>query len=248
MARPRIALPEATSSDLEYNRQCMPAYLEAIHLSGGIAVVIPLSMPRSHSAALMTDCDGVLLPGSPADVQPLRFGQARLPATALPDLSREEIDWRLLDDAEEKGKPVLGICYGLQSINVWRGGTLLQDLSVMPVNHAAGPSVAVAHTAALLAGSSLSRLGGSREASTRPGAARLPVNSSHHQAVGILGEGLRVSARCPEDGIVEALESVQGSEPSLIAVQWHPERSFGGSATSRRIFGWLVEEAAKWRG
>ena len=153
----------------------------------------------------------------------------------------------LLEDALAQGKPVLGICYGLQSANVWRGGTLVQNLGVMPVNHAAGAAVGVAHTAVLEAESVLGGLV-SAEVTMADGDrfCRLPINSSHHQAVGVPGDGLRVAARCPQDGVIEALESDPAAlGMRLLAVQWHPERSFSSSAGSRGLFRWLVEGAAR---
>ena len=245
---PRIALPLPTSADLAYNRQCLQPYVEAIEQSGGIAVPIPLLAGDTELQAVMDSCDGVLLPGSPADVAPERYGHALHPATAGADAPREYADRALLEDALAQGKPVLGICYGLQSANVWRGGTLVQDLGVMPVHHAAGAAVGVAHAAVIQVESILGNLLGAEEArSSGAGFLRLPINSSHHQAIGALGDGLRVTARCPQDGVIEAVESdpaLLGLE--LVAVQWHPERSFATSATSRSLFRWLVQSAASW--
>lgn len=245
MTRPRIAIPIPTSADLDYNRRCLPLYLQAIEQSGGLAIQLPLDGSLADLQALADTCTGVLLPGSPADVQPARFGQQAGSATSAADLPREAADTLLLNDAALQGKPVLGICYGLQSINVWRGGTLVQDLSILPVNHPAGPSVAVAHTAAVMRESLLGSLLASSEAPTISDFTRLPVNSSHHQAIGIPGDGLRVTARCPQDGVIEAIEADTVSAAALlIAVQWHPERSFAISAVSRALFAHLLSQAA----
>jgi putative glutamine amidotransferase len=146
------------------------------------------------------------------------------------------------------GKPIFAICFGTQMLNVWRGGTLLQDLTCVPVNHAAGPSVAVAHIAAVAPGSLLGSAAAVEDVQVREGFLRLPVNSSHHQAVGIPGDGLRISARSTEDGVIEAIESTPEAVGGrfVVGVQWHPERTFETSAASRALFARFVAEAAAW--
>jgi putative glutamine amidotransferase len=243
--KPRIAIPVPTTTDLAYNRESMPAYAEAIRLSGGEPVEVALGLGRAAARAIARSCDGVCLPGSPADVDPALYGAERDPATASADPAREALDVLLLEDAAEAGKPVLAICYGLQRMNVWRGGTLVQDLTPLPVNHEAGGSVAVAHAALVEEDSLLASLLelDEAEAPRAGGYQRLPVNSSHHQCVGAPGEGLRVVARCPDDGVIEALEGA--GEQFLLGVQWHPERSYAISAPSRAMFERLVMAAVK---
>ena len=239
--KPRIAIPVPTSTDEEYNGRCWPQYAAAVRAAGGEAVRLPLE-DTSMRDTLMKGCAGFLLPGSPADVDPGLYGQSRHSATAASDPARERCDRRLLEDAGATGAPVLGICFGLQSMNVWMGGTLIQDLFPVPVNHQAGPQVALAH-ATLIVGQSL--LGGllSREEAPSEGQfRRLLVNSSHHQAVAILGEGLLAVGRSAQDGVVEAVEGRIG-EAVTIGVQWHPERNYGTSAASKGLFAWLVMEA-----
>ncbi len=246
MTQPRIALPYPTSGDAEYNRQCLRAYVNAVEQSGGLAVSLSLTGLRSDLLKSIAGCDGVLLPGSPADLAPSRYGHAVDPATAASDPAREAVDTALLDDALRGSKPVLGICYGLQSINVWRGGTLVQDLSILPVHHAAGSAVAVAHTALVETNSRLGAMLGGGEAPRDGRFARLPVNSSHHQAIGVPGDDLRVTARCSQDGVVEAIEGDRETcGMDIMAVQWHPERSFAISAASRSLFRWVVDAAAR---
>jgi putative glutamine amidotransferase len=245
---PRIAIPTPTSFDLEYNRLNWPAYAAAVAAAGGEPVEVPLHLSPGAVAELANSCQAILLPGSPADVNPAKFGQPREQATAPADLARENVDELLLQDAHNLYKPILGICYGAQILNVWRGGTLVQDLTVLPVNHSASRSVAVAHAVLIpldsLVGESVDR----DEATLQDGFLRLPINSSHHQAVGIAGDGLRVTARCPQDGVVEAIEGPQhrGEQHFALGIQWHPERTTGASATSRAIFRRLTEEAARW--
>lgn len=240
--RPRIAIPVPAAIDAEYSRRCLPLYLEAVERAGGEAVTVALD---GSAAALARSCAAVLLPGSLADVSPTRYGAEVSLECGPPDPAREAADQALLEDAEHAGKPVLGICYGLQSLNVWRGGTLLQHLTAMPVNHAAGPAVAVAHTAEITSGSQLLRLSDAGELQAARGSARLPVNSSHHQAVAAIGEGLRITARCPQDRVIEALETPEENGPWTMAVQWHPERSYDTSASSRALFARLIAEARR---
>lgn len=244
--KPRIAIPAPTSRNTAYNDRSWPNYAEAVRAAGGEPVLIPLDQPTTVWKQLARECAGVLLPGSPADVEPARFGAERDPATAAADPEREAVDFALLDDAEASGKPVLGICFGCQSMNVWAGGSLVQDLSPLPVNHSAGREVAVAHTALVARPSLLGDLVDPAEGAADGEFLRLPVNTSHHQAVSAPGENMRVVSRSPEDGVVEAIERSRAGGAMFLGVQWHPERSTDISQTSRNLFRRLVEDAARW--
>lgn len=255
---PRIAIPVPTSTNLDYNQKSWPQYAEAVTRAGGEPVRIPLDLTPRQIADLINTCQGVLLPGSPADVNPQKFGQEPAPETSPADPARENVDELLIQDAHNLYKPLLCICFGTQSLNVWRGGTIIQHLSPMPVNHPAGKNVAVAHNVLVAAKSMLGELiatcknaDGTPEAPEKEDFLSLPINSSHHQAIGIPGDGLRVVARCPQDGVIEAVEG--GQDPHnpnahfVLAVQWHPERSTGISAASRAIFDRFLREAATWK-
>ncbi len=257
---PRIVIPMPHGSDLEYAERAILQYERAIALAGGEPVRIALDRSAAEIKSIIERCDGVLLPGSKADVDPARFDAPRSPRTALSDPSRDDVDNLLLDDAYRLRKPVLGICYGLQSLNVYRAGSLIQHIpDFLPeetrakVNHTAGGKVPVAHSVKIDGNSLLaeillsdrSRSGGLRGAARpRPPVpdVLLPVNSSHHQSANSIGAGLRIIARCPDDGIVEALE---GTSPDhfLLAVQWHPERSVDDDHASRAIFQAFLEAA-----
>jgi putative glutamine amidotransferase len=213
----RIAIPVATTIDIPYNQRSAPAYASAVTRSGGEPVAIDITLSPAEILALAATCDGILLPGSPADVDPSLYGQPRDPATARADVPRETADYLLLDHAAATGKPVLCICYGLQSLNVWRGGSLIQDLTPLPVNHEAGSKVAIAHAALIAPDSLLASLLTPDEAPLSGDFLRLPINTSHHQAVAAPGDGLRIVARCPDDGVIEALELAPGA-----TLDYHP--------------------------
>jgi putative glutamine amidotransferase len=238
---PRIAIPVPHSEDAEYAGRALPQYVHAVEMAGGEPVCIPLDRSPAEVMKLIESCDAVLLPGSKADVDPAKYAAPRDAKTALADSRRDIVDELLLQDAYNMRKPVLGICYGLQILNVYRRGTLLQHIE-SPINHEAGKNVPVAHTIEV---DPDSRLGGIVAADAKASEKRalsIPVNSSHHQAAEVVGDGLRIVARCPQDGIVEALE---GTPPGhfVVAVQWHPERSVEDDETSRAIFRALVEAA-----
>ena len=244
--RPRIAIPMPHSTDREYSERAIPQYERAIALAGGEPERIELNETAGEIRLLASSCSGVLLPGSKADVDPEKFGQVRSSYTAAADTLREEADFLLLEEAYRAKKSVLCICYGLQSLNVFRGGSLIQHIpDFLPeatrgkVNHEAGRKVAVAHSVEIVAGSLLADVVGNDGKSDR---LSVPVNSSHHQSADNVGEGLRVVAQCPDDEIIEALDG-STKDHFVLAVQWHPERSVDDDEPSRRIFRAFVEAA-----
>jgi putative glutamine amidotransferase len=231
--RPRIAIPVPHSGDPEYASRSLPQYEQAVEKAGGEPVAIPLDKTPAEVMKLIEQCDAVLLPGSRADVDPAKYDAPRQPHTAAPDPGRDTVDELLLQDAYNMRKPVLGICYGLQMLNVYRSGTLVQHIE-SKINHEAGRRVIVAHTVEVDPVSKLAGILGESH--------KVPVNSSHHQSADVIGDGLRVVARSPEDGVVEAVE---GTSPDhfVLAVQWHPERSVDDDEASKAIFRALVEAA-----
>ncbi len=231
--RPRIAIPVPHSGDPEYAERAFPQYAAAVEMAGAEAVKIPLDKPPAEVMKIIERCDAVLLPGSKADVDPAKYGAARDSHTAPADSNRDTVDELLLQDAYNMRKPVLAICYGMQILNVVRTGTLIQHIE-SPINHRAGREVAVAHNVQVEPNSLLASIIGRQ--------ALVPVNSSHHQSADTVGDGLRLVARCPDDGILEALE---GTSPDhfVLAVQWHPERTVKEDEPSRAIFRALVEAA-----
>ncbi len=238
-SRPRIAVPEPCSFDPDYAGRSLPPYLRAVEAAGGEPVVIPLGLPPEELAKRITGCSAVLLPGSKADVDPQKFNAERHPKTAEADPLRDAADELLLQDAYNLHKPIFGICYGLQSLNVWRTGSLVQDIESKIKHSARGAEFA--HEVNVEPDSLLAK-----EVGCGPGALAIRVNSSHHQAADVIGDGLRVTARCPEDGVIEAVE---GTLPGhyVLAVQWHPERTFAQDEPSRRLFESFVQAARVWR-
>jgi putative glutamine amidotransferase len=212
--------------------------------AGGEAVVIPLDLPPEELAKRITGCSAVLLPGSKADVDPQKFNSTRHPQTAAADPERDAADELLLQDAYNLRKPIFGICYGLQSLNVWRTGSLVQHIE-SKIAHSSKLGNKMVHQVMVEPDSLLAR-------EIRPdSSANVPVrtiavNSSHHQAADIVGDGLRVTARCPDDGVIEAVEGIQPGH-YVLAVQWHPEKSFANDEPSRRLFQAFVEAAREWR-
>ena len=229
--RPRIAIP-VPHSQPDYANRALPPYPTAVELAGGEPVIIALDLPNSQVARLATTCDAVLLPGSRADVDPEKYGVAsRHPKTAPADPARDNVDELLLQDAYNMRKPVFGICYGLQSLNVWRTGTLIQHIETA-INHEPGRDVVKAHRVAVEAGSRLSEIAGSGE---------IWVNSSHHQSADVVGDGLRVVAKSA-DGIIEGVEGT-ALDHYVVGVQWHPERTVEMDELSRRLFEAFISAA-----
>lgn len=230
---PRIAIPEPTSTDPQYNQRSWPQYAHAVEACGAVPVPISLSETPSEVAKLVGSCTGVLLPGSPADVNPQKYGQEPAKECAPADSAREAVDELLLQDAFNLHKPLLCICYGTQSLNVWKGGTLTQHLTT-PIDHKAGRTIAEAHSVSIP----------EKSRYLSDFAPEIMVNSSHHQAIATPGDALEVVAIAP-DGTVEAIE--QPGNHFVLGVQWHPERTFADSRPSQVIFREFVDAARTWK-
>jgi putative glutamine amidotransferase len=232
---PRIAIP-VPHSERDYALRALKQYQDAVRQAGGEPVIIPLELSNQQIAQAAKHCDAILLPGSKADIDPEKYGAAtRHPLTTASDPARDNVDELLLQDAFNMRKPILGVCYGLQSLNVWRTGTLVQHIE-SEINHAAGGSVARAHQVTLEPASLLSEIIASHDP--------LWVNSSHHQAADLIGDGLRVVARSDRDQVIEAVEGT-APEHFVLAVQWHPERTYHEDEPSRAIFRAFIEAARR---
>lgn len=230
--RPRVGIPWRTSEEeAQKNRPRVANYENAVREAGGEPVLIPLS-DSGEQARLIPAMDGFVLPGSPADVEPAEYGDVNRGKSEAPDPQREQTDRAILRHAFAEKKPVLAICYGCQLLNVYLGGTLVQDVrselgtatphrkkDVTPE-----PANDPTHGVQLEAGSRLAEIADGT---------RAEINSSHHQAIAKAGENLRITAHAT-DGIVEGVEWT-GDANWVTGVQWHPERMFG-DAFSKRLF------------
>jgi putative glutamine amidotransferase len=215
--RPKVALTTALNErDGGARRQVTiwDTYLRSFERVGLTPVLLTPAHSRDSIAALMSDCDGLVLSGG-GDMDPVLWGEAPVPE--LDDVSpeRDAMEYAALDEALARDLPVLGICRGCQVVNVYFGGTLYQDLGTQRpdgVQHRqSGGWDQTQHDVEVVPGSKLASV---------LGAGAVRVNSFHHQAVRDVAPGLVATATV--DGLVEALESPEHAW--LLAVQWHPER------------------------
>ena len=221
--RPRVGIPWRTrEEERRGNVTKLDDYFRAVRRAGGDPESVSLALDERELEKQAAQLDAFVLPGSPADVDPVRYGEMRHEKTTALDADRDRTDSKLLQHALAAHKPVLAICYGCQILNVHRGGTLVQDIpSEKPradrhgkTDLAAGASQGdLEHLARLVPGSQLEKLAG---------AAEVRINSSHHQSIRRPGEKLRITA-ASGDGIVEGVE-LESPVDWVIGVQWHPER------------------------
>ena len=223
-ARPRVGVSWRSAAEEAANQRAkIDKYLRAIEQAGGEAVLLSLTNGPAELKRQTENLDAFVLSGSPADLDPVHFHAKRHPATADADSARERTDFALLEHALAAGKPVLAICYGIQSLNVFLGGNLVQDIPTelgSKICHSPdedelpdGTETRDAIHGAQFDAGRVCKLAGMP---------RAEVNSSHHQSVLEPGRGLRVTARAP-DGVVEAVEWTESSN-WVVGVQWHPER------------------------
>jgi putative glutamine amidotransferase len=188
-------------------------YADAVQGAGGLALLLPPDDDAAeHPAGLIDRLDGLLLAGG-RDVDPLSYGARPEPETDEPSPERDRFELGLVSAALERDIPVLGVCRGMQMLNVACGGTLVQHLAgEVGARHRHTSGVFADHDVMLEPGSLAARAAG---------AERVTVRSHHHQALGELGEGLTVTGRSTEDGIAEAIE-LPGKR-FVLGVLWHPE-------------------------
>jgi putative glutamine amidotransferase len=233
---PRIGIPWRTSGEeAAQDWAKIRAYEEAVRAAGGEPVVLSLTHP-AELTALLPSLDGFVLPGSPADVDPRDYGATNEGRSEPADPAREQTDRAVLKYAFENKRPVLAICYGCQLLNVYLGGTLVQDVRSETGTELAHRRTDVEpaktedpmHSTRFRPGSLLSVLARGPEA---------VVNSSHHQAVAKPGQGLEVTGYA-SDGTIESVEW-KGDKNWVVGVQWHPER-MANDALAKRLFSEFV--------
>ena len=221
--KPRVGIPwRTTAEERGQIREKLDYYFAAVRRAGAEPEEIRLEQPREELQRQIEGLDAFVLPGSPADVDPSRYGAAKHLKTQTLDANRDTTDETVLKHALLSRKPVLAICYGCQILNVHLKGTLVQDIPAekpsslrhgntdLPAGVAKGDAV---HPATFAPDSRL--------ASLNQGTAG-QINSSHHQAIDRPGEKLRVTAKAP-DGTIEGVEWT-GDSNWVVGVQWHPER------------------------
>ena len=213
----------------------LPGYLEGLRQAGATPVIFPLISDAEELKRLVGLCDGILLTGG-QDVSPKLYGEAPLEnVVCCPQ--RDETEAAVLEAALAQEKPILGICRGLQFLNVWFGGSLWQDLPTQnpsELTHRQEPPYELpTHEVFLEAGTPLE---------TCLQRSQLPVNSCHHQGIRQLAPALKPMAMAP-DGLTEAV--YLPSQPFLWGVQWHPEFCWQSDESSRRIFKAFVDAASK---
>lgn len=203
------------------------SYLRAIEGAGLIPLILAAGMPAHALQEALRVCAGVVLTGG-GDVDPARYGAEPHETIAGVSAARDELEFQVLEAAEARRLPVLAICRGLQVLNVWCGGTLIQDIPTMVdgalAHSVESPRPGPAHDVRVGPGSRLAAVIG-------PGLTG--VNSRHHQAIATLGAGLSVAANSA-DGVIEAAELA--GRRFVVGVQWHPEDMAGHFESADRLF------------
>jgi len=239
-----VGIPWRTSQEEAANN--LPKirnYEDAILKAGGEPVRLSLQDPAGLQL-LLPALDAFVLPGSPSDVEPAEYGAVNRGKVEPADIAREQTDRAILQYAFAEKKPVLAICYGCQLLNVYLGGTLIQDLRTetgtstphRKMDLVPQPAADPIHGATFEPGSRLAGIAGSVQAD---------INSSHHQAIDEPGRNLRITAHAT-DGVIEGIEWTSDSN-WVVGVQWHPERMVGDSF-SERLFSDFLSAARSARG
>jgi putative glutamine amidotransferase len=236
--RPRIGI--TMRIELETDRFYLSRhYSEAVEAAGGAPLHISLIPNPEYISGVINGLDGILLPGSDSDVDPLRYGHEPHQALGSVHSIKDETDLLVLEEIERRRMPLFAICFGMQVLNVSRGGTLIQDIaSQVPgaIKHEQGaPRDRPSHRLKLLEESRLASLAEQDHAL---------VNSHHHQAIETVGRDLVASA-WSADGLVEALEDPR-SDRFVMAVQWHPELGWNRDPLSQVFFSRFVGEAEQY--
>ena len=248
--RPVVGIPTQTlqslggvSSEIPPSWVMSQRYIVTLTNAGAIPWLIPL-VDDDTLRGVYEELDAVFLPGG-ADIDPRSYGAVPHPRCDRTDRERDRVEVALAKWALEDDKPVLGVCRGMQLINIAAGGTLYQDIAeefpgaikhdYFPYGGQTFARDFLAHDVNVAEGTRLAQL---------VGAGPLRVNSMHHQGVRELGQGLVVTASAP-DGLIEAIEG--DGDRYLVAVQWHPEALTDHDARTRGLFTDFIGAGAEWR-
>jgi len=212
-------------------------YSERVEAAGGVPVHIALIPKREYITEAMSQLDGVLLPGSNTDVDPKFYGEEPHPKLGTVIPIKDETDRLVIAEAERLKLPILAICYGMQALNFFRDGKLIQDIDSQVKNclkHEQGmPANRASHSIRVTKGSILGNL-----AAVKNSKDAIRVNTSHHQAVEKCGKGLKATAWAKDD----VIECIEGTAKAhwVLGVQWHPELM--NDAVSDEMFSTFVQK------
>jgi putative glutamine amidotransferase len=228
VSRPRIGI--TMRLELKTDRFYLSRhYGEAVEAAGGAPVHISLIPKPEYITTVLDRLDGILLPGSDSDIDPFRYGAEPHPNLGSVHPVKDETDLLVLEEIEQRRLPLFAICFGMQALNVSRGGTLIQDIaSQLPkaIKHQQGvPRDRPSHAVNFAALSLLSSLATTEQVLT---------NSHHHQAVETVGRDL-VATAWTSDGLIEAVEDTR-PERFAVGVQWHPELGWKEDPLSQALF------------
>jgi putative glutamine amidotransferase len=216
-------------------------YSEAVEAAGGLPVHLPLIPVAEFVENVVQGLDGILLPGSDSDVDPAYFDEDPHPKLKKVVPEKDATDMLVLHEAERRHLPVFAICYGMQALNVSRGGSLIQDIDSHldnSVKHEQGaPLERNSHRISIAETGILADLAGKRE---------VKVNSHHHQAIRLVGEHLRPTAWAG-DKVVECIEDDRDGY-FVMGVQWHPELNWRTDELSSKVFERFISECTDRRG
>ena len=233
--RPIVGIPCRYNWNTFYY-ELRETYAEAIYAAGGTPLLLPLIPESDYIDSLMGHLDAVCLSGAVNDVDPLRYGREPKPHLGPVVPRRDETDMMLLAAAEARQMPVLAICFGIQSLNVYRGGTLIQDIATEvkdPLKHMQGDLFwRRSHSINITEDSLIAKLADSTHTT---------VNSHHHQAIDIVGRDLEPIAWAP-DGVIEAVINTRDDQ-FVLGIQWHPEVGWQNDLLSQALFNHFIAVA-----
>lgn len=214
-------------------------YCEALEKFGALPLHISLIPKKKYLQQVLQNLDGILLPGSDTDIDPFRFNEEPHPKLKRVIYIKEETDLLILEEAEKLKIPILGICFGMQALNVSRGGTLYQDIESQipnPLKHEQGvPLERNSHSIEIEKNSLLFTL---------TNALKVQVNSHHHQSIKIIGNNLKATAHA-KDKVIECVEDTR-KDRFVLGVQWHPELNWKVDSLSENIFQKFVKASVEY--